>query len=114
LAWIYSERGDARAIEFATRAYEAKPDDPSIADTLGWLHVRGGDAAAGLPMLQQAIRGYPNHPEIRYHLAVALADSGDRRQALDMLEALLMGNEEFANRADALDLVAKLRVDNGR
>lgn len=113
LAWIYGERGDARAVDLAARAYAAKPDDPAIADTLGWLHVRRGDVAAGLPILQQAVRVDSDDPEIRYHLAVALADSGDSRQALEMLDALLAGNEEFTGRSAARDLAARLKSGTG-
>jgi putative PEP-CTERM system TPR-repeat lipoprotein len=111
LAWLYGERGDQRAVEFGERAYAAEPNNPAIADTLGWLHVQSGDAAKGLPLVKQATEALPNQREIRYHWAVALAESGDSTQALSVLEALLATGDEFPGRDDARARVAELRRD---
>jgi putative PEP-CTERM system TPR-repeat lipoprotein len=114
LAWILSERGDERALEFATRAREVSPSDPSIADTLGWLHIRRGEAAAGLPLLEEAVRANPDHPEIRYHWAVALAETGNGARAGAVLEDLLGVNAEFPSRAAAEERLSQLRASRPR
>jgi Flp pilus assembly protein TadD len=113
LAWIYGERGDPRALELAKRARDALPSDPSIADTLGWLHVRGGDVEAGLPLLAEAATAMPADGEIRYHLAFALAEAGDRDQAVTLLAALVDGDVDFPSRQAARDLLGRLR-ERGR
>jgi putative PEP-CTERM system TPR-repeat lipoprotein len=110
LAWLYSERGDPRALELAQRAHELLPNDPAIADTLGWLHVQRGAAATGLPLLDQATREAPQQAEIRYHYAVALAETGDRARAVDVLTELLAGNPTFPERAEAEQRLAQLRA----
>jgi tetratricopeptide (TPR) repeat protein len=76
LAWLYGESGDARALDFAQRAYELAPNDPAVADTLGWLRVQNGAAAEAVPVLAQAAKASPSKPDIQYHYAIALADSG--------------------------------------
>jgi len=40
LALLYNEVGDGRAVETAERAYKLKPEEPAIADTLGWFVAR--------------------------------------------------------------------------
>jgi putative PEP-CTERM system TPR-repeat lipoprotein len=110
LAWLYQQQGDARALDTAVRAYEAAPQSAAIADTLGWLHVTRGDAAAGLPFLEQAVQGDSAHPEIRYHLAVALAETGDSDAAVAALERALGDDAQFDGRADAERLLAALKT----
>jgi tetratricopeptide (TPR) repeat protein len=111
LAWLYSEKGDPRALDLAQRAYDIAPNNPSIADTLGWLHVQRGAAATGLPLLDQAARGAPQQAEIRYHYAVALAETGDRARAADVLAETLGGNAAFPARAEAEQRLAQLRAN---
>jgi putative PEP-CTERM system TPR-repeat lipoprotein len=101
LAWLYSERGDPRAVDFASRAHTADPNNPSIADTLGWLYVRGGDAARGVPLLAEAAAKLPREAEVRYHHGVALAETGNAAKALDELRAALAGAGQAAWSADA-------------
>jgi putative PEP-CTERM system TPR-repeat lipoprotein len=109
LAWIYSERGDARALELAERASAAEPNNPSIADTLGWLYVRQGQAAKGLPLLEKAIGGLTDQAEVRYHWAVALAETGDSARAIENFEIAIRGAADFAGRGDAERRLAALR-----
>lgn len=109
LAWLYSERGDPRALSFGERALAADPNDPSIADTLGWLYVQSGDVAKGLPLLERAAAALPSQREIGYHWGVALADSGDTAKAVGVLQPLLADGVAFPGRADAEKRLAALR-----
>jgi tetratricopeptide (TPR) repeat protein len=71
LAWAWSQKGDyGRAIPYARRAWELDPNNPTTADTLGWLLYKSGrDKAQGLALIEQAGRGAPSDREIRRHLA---------------------------------------------
>ena len=69
LAWAYFEMGDDRAESLARRAYELRPDVSSIADTLGWILVKKGNLAEGLPLVEEAAAKAPDSAAIRYHLA---------------------------------------------
>jgi putative PEP-CTERM system TPR-repeat lipoprotein len=109
LAWLYGERKDPRAIDLGVRALAAQPDNPSIADTLGWLHVQNGDAAEGLPLLARAAAALPDERDIGYHWAVALADSGDSARAIEILQRLTADTVKFASRTDAERRLTDLR-----
>jgi tetratricopeptide (TPR) repeat protein len=113
LAWLYSQRADERALDFAERAYAAEPNNPSIADTLGWLHVQRGDAARGLPLLAAAAEGLANQAEVQYHYGVALAETGDAAKALTALDAALAGGASFPGRDDAQRRADALRARRG-
>ena len=89
LAWLYQELGDARALSLAERAYAVRPDDPGVADTLGWILVQQGENQRGLAMLTEAAEKAPEVADIRYHLAVALTKAGEHDKARDILVDLM-------------------------
>lgn len=113
LAWLYSQRGDDRALATAERAHEAAPDNPAIDDTLGWLKVQNGDAAGGLKLLEEARKEMPKSAEVQYHWAVALAETGDKHKAAATLKELLAGDEQFPGRSDAERRLHALQQDAG-
>lgn len=96
LANLYQEEKDPRALATAEKAYKLQTDNPGIADTLGWILVKQGDPKRGLPLLEKAAARAPKQPEIRYHLAYALAKGGDvtraRREA-QQLQKMKLGPE---------------------
>ena len=109
LAWLYGERDDPRAVEFAERALAAEPGNPAIADTLGWLHLQNGDATRGLPLLAEAARALPDERDVNYHWAVALAETGNTAGAIEILQRLTSDGREFASRANAERRLNELR-----
>jgi putative PEP-CTERM system TPR-repeat lipoprotein len=109
LAWTYFQMNDPRAQSYAQRAYQLAPSSPMFADTLGWILVRQRDLSRGLPLLEQATKG-GSDPEIQYHYAYALAQSGKRVEARDILTRALAGKREFQSRHDAERLLADLKV----
>jgi putative PEP-CTERM system TPR-repeat lipoprotein len=109
LAWTYVQMNDSRAQSYAQRAYQLAPSSPAFADTLGWILVRERDLSRGLPLLEQATKGAAD-PEIQYHYAYALAQSGKRAEARDILTKVLAGKQDFQSRHDAERLLADLKV----
>ena len=109
LAWAYHQTKDARALATAERAYQLKPDNAAIADTLGWILVEQGSMQRGLEILRKALAAAPKAPEIRFHVAVALDKSGDRAGAVKELETLLSAGQRFPQEAEAQALLKKLR-----
>ena len=90
LAWLYQQEKDSRALETAEQAHKLAPDNPRVMDTLGWILIQQGNTAQGLPLLRAAADKAPSSEEIRYHLAAALAQSGDKAGAREQVEKLLM------------------------
>lgn len=109
LAWTYFQMNDPRAQSYAQRAHQLAPSSPIIADTLGWILVRERDLSRGLPLLEQATKGATD-PEIQYHYAYALAQSGKRAEARNILTKVLAGKQDFQSRHDAERLLADLKV----
>lgn len=123
LAWALAQKGTpqdlARARTMAERAYFLFPTAES-ADTLGWVLVKSGQAARGLPLLQESAAARrvaaasagdaaAQDPGIAYRLAFALNATGDKAGAIGVLEPLLAGDRRFPDRAEAEKLLATLR-----
>ena len=108
LAWLYHERGKPGALEMAEKAYRLAPGNPAIQDTYGWILIQNGKVELGLIALEQAVSGLPNSPDIRYHLAVALAKAGDKAAAKQELSQALKTDKAFSERSSAEALQKKL------
>jgi putative PEP-CTERM system TPR-repeat lipoprotein len=110
LAWLLHEKGDARALEFARRAHTAAPKIPEIADTYGWILVEQNQAAEGLGVLQAALAGAPDNPDIQYHVAAAYAKSGQPQKAAELLRESLKSAKPFRSRAAAETLLSSVNA----
>ncbi len=108
LAWLYLQEGDARAVETARRAHALAPRAAGVADTYGWALVETGEVDEGLALLRTAdAQGGITQPEIRYHLAAALGQAGQKAEAAGLLRTLLAEHEEFPSRVDATRLLTE-------
>jgi len=98
LAYLLAEsRTDLpRALALAQEARAALPDDPHVADTLGWVLYRRKSPYLAIPHLKEAVRllppDDPQGPAVRYHLALAYTATGSieaaRRTVDEALRAL--------------------------
>lgn len=109
LAWAYQQTGDSRAMAAAEQAYKLAPQHPVVIDTLGWVLVEQGQAARGLTLLQKASAAAPDARDIRFHLAQALAKTGDKAAARKELETVLSGSVPFAQAEQARALLAQVQ-----
>ena len=108
LALLYLEENDPRARATAEQAYRLKPDNPEVADTFGWILLQQGDKKKGAELIQKASSMAQDNPEIRYHLAVALAKTGNTVQARTELQKLLGAGAPFPQREAAQKLLNSL------
>ena len=109
LAWAYQQVKDPRALEYAEKAYQLKPDNAAVADTLGWMLVEQGKTERGLGLLERAVSLAPDAQEIRYHLAQAWLKAGERVKARDELERILSGGTKFPQEQEAIQLLKELK-----
>jgi len=109
LAWSLSESRDGRALAYAEQALALKPDNPAVMDTLGWILVQLGQVERGIKLLRQALAKTPDAAEIQFHLASALAQSGDPVRAQSELERLLASGIAFPQEQEAHALLNKLQ-----
>lgn len=108
LAWLYQQAGNPGARALAERAFVIAPNLPQTADTLGWILVQTHSAANALGLLQEASAADPTDPEIRYHFAVALNDTGHHRQARRILLSLTKKPVKFDDKKAAEKLLDTL------
>lgn len=110
LANILLARKDPKALEYAERAHALEPNDASVQDTLGWVLVEQGRLDQGIRHLRDARLRDPQNPEIRYHLAAALARAGRHAEAKRELEPAMKDGVTFASRDGAVALWQSLAV----
>ncbi len=108
LAFLLTEDKDPKGLEYAEHAHRLAPFNPSILDTYGWSLMRNGQAALGAKLLRMATSLAPAVPEIRLHLAQALAESGDKAGARKELTELTKLDKASPIRADAEKLLGTL------
>lgn len=112
LAWLYWLKQDRRSLTYAEKASALAPDKPEIADTLGWIMLHMGDQEKALGIIRDAATKAPTHPEIRYHLAVALHKNNQIEQTRKELTRLLRDYPGFSEEDNAKKLLQKLGAGN--
>jgi len=71
LAWLYHDKKDIAALEYARKAYELAPRSALIMDTYGWMLVEHGNIKEGVALLEQAASAAPDNEDIQKHLKQA-------------------------------------------
>jgi len=109
VAWAMNKLKDPSAARYAERAYGLKPGDGAVADTLGQILLESGDLNRGLEILRKGVADSPSHHDLRFHLAQALAKSGDKPKAIEQLVILLGSKDKFPREAEAVAMLNQLR-----
>lgn len=91
LAWLLIEHlGDQeRALSYAETARRTLPNDPYVADTLGWIYYRKQLYAKAASLLKEAVDRLPTHPLVLYHYGMAQYANKERDQAKQALDKFL-------------------------
>ncbi|HHY86624.1 MAG TPA: tetratricopeptide repeat protein [Verrucomicrobia bacterium] len=112
VAYLYSERlGELdKAYDAARKARELMPEDPSTADTLGWVLYKRGEYAWALALLQESAERLKNHPEVLYHLGMTHYIMGHEEPARDAFERALQIDKDFPGSAEAAQRLAILNT----
>ena len=111
LAWLHSERGGDRtkALTLAQTARDLAPDDPRVADTLGWILYRRGVHQRALTLLKESASKLPDNPQVQYHLGMVFAQLEDRDNARRHLAQAVTSPEAFLGKDEARKTLAELR-----
>lgn len=110
LAYIKAEEGTDldQALSLAQRAKQVYPQDPNIADTLGWVYIRKNLSEDAIRVYREIVGKNPTNPTYRYHLAMALHQKGDRANARKECEVALQNNPSKEESAKIRELLGKL------
>jgi tetratricopeptide (TPR) repeat protein len=114
---LAAEPGDAAHVRFLAVLDDLRgdrPSDPSLLDALGWLTYKANDAAGARPLLEAAVKGAPEEPSLRYHLAMVYAQQGEMALAQQQLQAALDSPRPFPERIDAVRLLRQHDLPPGQ
>jgi len=103
LAWLYAEHGGSInvALQLAQEARSSRPDDPHVADTLGWILVKAGSPESGMRYLKESVAKTPGNAAYHYHLGVAYFQTSSIRDAKRELQAALRLQQSFEGSIEA-------------
>src|SRR5262249_27802577 len=104
LAYLYTVRlkQPDKGYELALKARQLLPDEPTTADTLGWINLWRGDAAGALPLLQESAAKLRNETEVLYHLGSAYYAMGDEESARAALTRAVQGDKSYVGKDEAM------------
>ena len=110
LAWILVEQGGNldTALSYAQIAREQKPDDPHIADTLGWIYYKKNAYLLAVNLLKEAVEKLPKEPTVQYHYGMAQYKNGDATGAKKTLQASLKLSQNYLGSEEARKTLAGL------
>jgi tetratricopeptide (TPR) repeat protein len=113
LAWNYAQHGGNLdvALTLAQRAREFDPDDPGIADTLGWIYYKKGIYQTALSLLKESDEKYGGqNPTVLYHLSMAYEKNNEKALAHETVKKALAINQSFPEVEDAKKFRDKLKA----
>lgn len=108
LANIQLKLGDKTALQTAEKAHGLAPANALVIDTLGWAHHHFGQQDRALSLLRDARLREPANPEIRYHLAKVLAQTGRQGEAQEELREAMKTGRPFEGSREAEQLLKTL------
>jgi len=104
LAYNYSQYGGNVdvALGIAQKAREANPNDPNLADTLGWIYYKKSSYLAAIGLLKESNEKFNgSNPEVLYHLGMAHLKNGDKSLAVENLKKAVASDKNFNGRDEA-------------
>jgi Flp pilus assembly protein TadD len=110
LAFLLVTRGNNidEALKFAQVAKSKLPNDPSVADTLGWVYYHKGLYDNAIRELRDSAAQIPNNPEVHYHLGMAYFKKQEKELARASLETALSLKPDFNGAEEARKALAEL------
>jgi len=113
LAWLCAEKFAQidRAEVLAKRARVALPNEPRVADTLGWILYRQQDYRGALSLLTESAGRLPADAEIQFHLGMTYSMLGEEGPAGVALDRALQAGANFPGIEEAHRRRSLLAID---
>jgi tetratricopeptide (TPR) repeat protein len=110
LAWILVDQGGNLdvALSHAQTAREQLPNDPSVADTLGWIYYKKNAYLLAVSLLREAAEKLPNEAVVHFHYGMAQHKNGDKIGAKKALQTALKLNPSFPGSDEAKKTLKEL------
>ena len=97
------------ALKYAQKAQEISPNDPDVADTLGWTLYQKGMYTSAVPHLERAAAKDGGNVVWKYHLAMAYAKAGNLQKGRATYEAALKRDPNVSEAAVAKQVLEQTR-----
>lgn len=110
LAYLQLEGGGdpQQGLQYAARAFRLAPRNPAILDTLGFALYKTEKYEEARKVLEAAVQGLPEHPTVKYHLALAYLKLNENEKALGQLQ-LANATESFPEKREVQKLIEALQ-----
>jgi putative PEP-CTERM system TPR-repeat lipoprotein len=99
-----------RSLSLAEKASELAPESADVLDTLALAAYANGDTARAALSIRRAVMKAPQRADYQYHQALVLLAQEKTEGAIAALEELLARDTAFAERAEAVRLLAELKT----
>ena len=112
LAFLLAEQGQDlnNALGWAQMARKKQPDNPGIADTLGWVYFKLGSYLLARDQLQFAVGKQPDNLVFQYHLAMIYKGNRQIPEAQTALKKVVSSPKDFKEKGlaeEELKLLSK-------
>ena len=101
-----TENEISRAVELVSEFANIK--QPIFKDTMGWVYAKSGQSEKAIVVLEEVVKSSPNVAIFKYHLAVALNDSGNTSSAKIYLSQAIESKQDFMHKQKAIALLKQL------
>ncbi len=99
----------SRALNWAFRARDLQPNNPIVADTLGWIYYKLGSFHFAESQEAVAVKIDPANATFQYHMGAILNEEGDDKPALAMLREALRLNPKLPEGDDAKRRIEEIK-----
>lgn len=113
LAYLYSEplHDPNKAYALAEKARQLQPNDPAVADTLGWVLFQRGEYGRALAVLEEGAAKLGTDPEAQFHLGMAHYMMAEEDPARVALQAAVQASKDFPGKEEGRRRLAMLALD---
>ncbi len=113
LSYLYSEHFNLpdKALELAQKARELLPNDPNVADTLGWILYKQRQYPRALALLLESAGKQLDAGDVQFHLGMTQYMLGQEPLARTALQRALELDKNLAGKDEAQSCLAILGID---
>lgn len=113
LAYLYADKLNQpdKAQALAQRARDLAPNDPSTADTLGWIAYKRRQYPWAVTLLAESAAKLTDSADVQFHLGMAHYMVGNESAARDSLSRALQLEKNFSGSNEAKQCLSVLEID---